>query len=928
MRVKRDFDLIYATEADPWSIGDADSPRYDLYVERILAASTRRKTVLEIGCGFGALLARLEGQFDQLIGVELSEQAVRTGKERYPFIEFHEGSLADPGQALPADARYDTIIVSDVLCYLREHDKQAALRWISEHLEPGGLAFIAGWSPGGRYLNREEFRNLVERDLAIEAEEVLETEHVLLTCRYRRSLVAVTVDYETWQPQPEGVALDWDVDVFKPTERLLDLCDAVGVTLTLFAEVGEYLWLAESRPQLARKMEAQWRDAVARGHDVQLHLHPAWLPEFGPRDEDGRWSWDENGAHADDYPGDLNRLIERCKAALEAAIRPVERDYEVIAFRAGTYEAQPFARLYDALTANGIWCDTSVVPGDRRAGRRYDYTYAYADHQPWFASRYDPQLKAPPGERAVIELPVFTPVWGERWTFDGDEGARFAHRLFRRISHEHRHPSTTTLRFQARLRLLLNDGYGRMKTLRSVLNRLIPRRVATFMAGYSRERLTMNDYFVLVAHTKGKLDFEAIAAGLRTIARQKDVEFVSVTKMAQAAMLDLDRVGSRDPDEEAVRQVRREYSTQMSDERHVAQTARLYELIPLDRKRILDVGCGRGVGTAALADMFQWAAVVGVDVGADFIERARSEFAHDRLSFEVASFESLACPDHSFDCVVADNSLEHAFDVDATLGQLHRVLDDGGCLVAAVPPDGLNPSRTCDNHTWKTIPSDVRARLSNAGFSGIEIACIDTFRELALPPFPPSDNKMLYVRAWKRAPEEPPLRRVRELTDWAYQTLDPEVSHASNEPLEILAGGTAWCAGYTAVLGEALVREGFDVTWMTMTAEGHARGRGPTRWDTHEVLEVKIDESRRVICDPMAGIVFEAALQDLLEDPSRADVPRAEDERYAARGYALYSTSAWYSLVRKVARRRQPRERERFVRTGRKGPNEPSGRRG
>lgn len=912
MQVKRNFERIYREQDDPWSIGDADSERYRLYVERILEGSRLRGSALEIGCGFGALLARLHGHFDSLIGVELSARAIERGRERYPFIEFFQGSLADLEAALPGEQRFDTIVVSDVLCYLKESQRRRAMGWIAGHLAPGGLAFLAGWSPGGRYLTQAEFRNLVEQELAVESEQCLDSGHVLLACRRRRTLVALTVDYETWQPQLPGVPLDWDTDVFEPTERLLDVFDAAGATLTIFAEMGEYLWLAEHRPATARRMEQQWRDAVARGHDVQLHLHPNWLPEMGPAVHEGQWQWDMERTRAADYPGDLDAAIARCKTALETAIRAVSPQYETIAYRAGTYEAQPFARLYDALASNGIWCDSSVLPGDSRPDRHYDYAHAYADHQPWFASRYDPQLKAPPAERAVVELPIFTPRRGERWTFDHEEGARFADRLLERLERERRRPSSEALRRRRRLQTLLNDLYERLRPVRALVNRLLPLRLARFMTSYEREQLASNSYFVLVAHTKATLDFDAISAGLRMLRTNDEIELVSISQLAHSARAELERNISASRQQEATRQVLREYAAQMSADRNVAQSELLHKLLPLDRRHVLDVGCGGGGGTAALAQTYPWMDVVGADVGEEFVAHAK-QFESARVSFAVEDFASLTFPDGEFDCVHADNSLEHAFDVDATLQELHRVLSEGGCLIAALPPDGVNPNWTCDNHTWKTTPADVRERLLAAGFCDIEIDSVDIFRRLGLSPFPPSNNRMLYVRAWKRASGFESIDRVRELTGWAHTALDPQRPQVNNDPVAILAEGFAWCWGYTLVLGEALTREGHDVRWVTMIAEDHPLGLGAQRRDSHEVLEVSLDESRRVVCDPMVGIVFDASLAQLLDDPSLADAPRSEDDCYKVRNYALYSTSAWYRLVRRVAVRRAPRGRLRYV---------------
>jgi SAM-dependent methyltransferase len=904
VRVKRDFDAIYAAEEDPWAIGDADSDRYDLYVDRILAASTQRGSVLELGCGSGAFLARFVDRFERVVGLELSAAAVQRGRARFPSIEFHRGSLAAPDAALPGAARFDTIVISDVLYYLPEHQRRAALAWVGRHLAPGGLAFLAGWSPGGRYMTVAEFRNLVERDLAIESEQLLDSGHAVFLCRHRRALAALTVDHETWQPQLEGVPLDWDKDVIKPTARLLDLFESEGATLTVFAEVGEYLWLREHQPELADRLAEQWREVVTRGHDVQLHLHPNWLPEMQPRVSGTQWSWDVQRSRAADYPGDLSEAIRRCKRALEDAIRPVAPDYEVVAFRAGTYEAQPFRRLYDALVANDIWCDSSVLPGDRRADRHYDYRNAYADHQPWFASRFDPQLKAPPAERDVVELPIFAYAPGQRWTFDADEGPRFARRLADHRRRAWRRPSSEQLRRRMHLSTVLNDAYWRLRIVRRQLNRVLPRGLAWRLIEYKREQLVLNDYFVLVAHTKLELDFDAVAAGLRRL-RADGVEVVSLAQLAVEARAELQRSVSRDPREEADRQVRREYATVMADDAHVSQSRILQRLVPADRERIFDAGCGAGNWSAELARRNPRAEVLGVDVGADFVARATERFGGDRVSFQVDDFGALSFDDGRFDCIYADNSLEHAFDVQGTVRELHRTLSRGGCLVAALSPDGVNPARTCDHHAWKTTAGDVEARLIDAGFASVEIDRRDVFRELGECPFPPSGDQMLYVRAWKRDADHDSVDRVRQLTEWVYQALDPCEAQASNDPVEILAGGHAWCWGYVVVLGDALEREGIETRWVTMVAEDQPFGRGPRRRDSHEVLEVTVGDGRRVVCDPMVGIVFDASIHELLANPERADTPRAEDARYIERQYALYSTSVWYRCVRQMAVRKR-----------------------
>ena len=145
-------------------------------------------------------------------------------------------------------------------------------------------------------------------------------------------MVALTIDYETWQPVPVDRQIDWDADVFRPTTELLEAADRCGGRITLMAEMGEYFWLRAHEPALARRMEQQWTDALARGHDVQLHLHPNWLPELGARRVGEHWIWDWSHALGAHFPGDLEALIGRCKQTLEALLRPVAPGYAAVLF--------------------------------------------------------------------------------------------------------------------------------------------------------------------------------------------------------------------------------------------------------------------------------------------------------------------------------------------------------------------------------------------------------------------------------------------------------------------------------------------------------------------------------------------------------------------------------------------------------------------
>src|SRR2546425_9271725 len=118
MAIKLDPDRFYLTQRDPWGIGDATGERYDLYRERLLAHAVRRRSILDVGSGFGAFLARFRDEFTEAHAVELAEPAVRRGRERIPWISFEQGSAAAL-ESTAADAHlFSAIVYIDVINYL------------------------------------------------------------------------------------------------------------------------------------------------------------------------------------------------------------------------------------------------------------------------------------------------------------------------------------------------------------------------------------------------------------------------------------------------------------------------------------------------------------------------------------------------------------------------------------------------------------------------------------------------------------------------------------------------------------------------------------------------------------------------------------------------------------------------------------------
>lgn len=98
-------------------------------------------------------------------------------------------------------------------------------------------------------------------------------------------------------------------------------------------------------------------------------------------------------------------------------------------------------------------------------------------------------------------------------------------------------------------------------------------------------------------------------------------------------------------------------------------------------KRVLDLGCGTGYGTAELAKHATEA--IGVDVAADAIDYAKGHYRAARF-VEVSALD-LPFADASFDLVTSFELIEHLSDARALLREARRVLHPVGLFVVSTP---------------------------------------------------------------------------------------------------------------------------------------------------------------------------------------------------------------------------------------------------
>lgn len=115
------------------------------------------------------------------------------------------------------------------------------------------------------------------------------------------------------------------------------------------------------------------------------------------------------------------------------------------------------------------------------------------------------------------------------------------------------------------------------------------------------------------------------------------------------------------------------------------------------RGRVLDLGCGTGIHTRAVAELADW--VVGIDVSHRLVRKAWIKLREARGSVLVGDAARLPFRDASFDAVLSyGEPLSHIEDPVAVLRELSRVVRTGGRIVLSVDNEWnartlLNPRR-------------------------------------------------------------------------------------------------------------------------------------------------------------------------------------------------------------------------------------------
>lgn len=156
-------------------------------------------------------------------------------------------------------------------------------------------------------------------------------------------------------------------------------------------------------------------------------------------------------------------------------------------------------------------------------------------------------------------------------------------------------------------------------------------------------------------------------------------------------------------------------------------------------EKALDIGCGPGLTTLALAEATgSTGQVTGVDIAEPMLAIARKRCAHfSHVSFTTADVTSLPYDDASFTIALATQVYEYVEQVDQALVELARVVQPGGRVLIVdtdwesavwASNDDVRMRRVID--TWNThiphpqLPRDLKLRMERAGFKHVRVEVV------------------------------------------------------------------------------------------------------------------------------------------------------------------------------------------------------------
>ena len=345
-----------------------------------------------------------------------------------------------------------------------------------------------------------------------------------------------------WELRGDGSG-DIEELQFAPLRRLLAIYKKSGVRTTFLPDVMQQLRfrsLREKHENLRRDAD-RWdehaRAAYAAGHDIQLHLHSQWSDAHY---DDGKWELKGEWSLLKYDRDRAARMTAESKRYLEELLSPVDHTYRCVAFRASALALAPSPHLLSTLTALGIEIDVSMAAGfyiDNET-LQLDYRKCEETFLPYYPRMDDARLVSTKHE-SIVCVPL-NHFYGSRREVTKQNLAlvtgRFGARGNASTAQKPRAQLDTQTSGVARVYEKLIAPAIRRKHFVSDLSRLnypLMREMLASIRDRARASGLSKVPVVLTNHPKDIRDWDAIERFVGEVAEAKDIEFITLSQIAE-----------------------------------------------------------------------------------------------------------------------------------------------------------------------------------------------------------------------------------------------------------------------------------------------------------------------------------------------------------------------------------------------------------
>jgi len=111
-----EFEEMYKDFKDPWE----QTTREERAMEKIIAINLikkiKAKRVIELGCGLGCFTNKIRNLGVEVLGIDISETAIKKARKKYPACKFYAGDILN--KKIYRDFKPDVIIMAEITWYV------------------------------------------------------------------------------------------------------------------------------------------------------------------------------------------------------------------------------------------------------------------------------------------------------------------------------------------------------------------------------------------------------------------------------------------------------------------------------------------------------------------------------------------------------------------------------------------------------------------------------------------------------------------------------------------------------------------------------------------------------------------------------------------------------------------------------------------